>query len=64
VKFGFIFRLLKGSRGHIERRKIDGEAWLPTYSRSTGSGRVLFIARIDLDQESEFSSYRRLDPGT
>ena len=63
VKFGFIFRLLKGSRGVIERRKIDGEAWLPTYSRFTGSGRVFFVARVDLDQESEYSSYRRKDPG-
>ena len=63
VKFGFIFRLLKGSRGHIERRKIDGAAWLPTYSRFTGSGRVFFIARVDLDQESEYSSYRRKAPG-
>ena len=63
VKFGFIFRLLKGSRGVVERRKIDGEAWLPTYSRFTGSGRVFFVARVDLDQESEYSSYRRKDPG-
>jgi len=63
VKFGFIFRLLKGSRGHIERRKIDGDTWLPTYSRFTGSGRVLFFARIDLDQETEFTSYRRKEPG-
>ena len=63
VKFGFIFRLMKGSRGFIERRKIDGDAWLPTYSRFTGSGRVLFIARIDLDQESEYSSYKRKDLG-
>jgi YD repeat-containing protein len=62
VKFGFIFRLLKGSRGFIERRKIDGEAWLPTYSRFTGSGRVFFIARVDLDQESEYSAYRRITP--
>lgn len=63
VKFGFIFRLMKGSRGHIERRKLDGDAWLPTYSRFTGSGRVFFIARIDLDQESEYSGYRRIEPG-
>ena len=59
VKFGFIVRLLKGSRGRIERRKVDGEAWLPTYSRFTGSGRVLFVHRIDLDQENEYSSYRK-----
>ena len=63
VKFGFIFRLLKGSRGFIERRKIDGDAWLPTYSRFTGSGRVFFVARIDLDQESVYSSYRTKTPG-
>jgi YD repeat-containing protein len=63
VKFGFIFRLLKGSRGFIERRKIDGESWLPTYSRFTGSGRVFFVARIDLDQESEYSAYKRKDDG-
>jgi hypothetical protein len=62
VKFGFIVRLLKGSRGRIERRKIDGEAWLPTYSRFTGSGKVFFIHRIDLDQENEYSSYRKKDP--
>jgi hypothetical protein len=63
VKFGFIFRLLKGSRGHLERRKVNGGAWLPTYSRFTGSGRVFFIARVDLDQESQFSGYRLLTPG-
>jgi hypothetical protein len=63
VKWGFIFRLLKGSRGHMERRNIDGSAWLPTYSRFTGSGSVFFLARVDLDQESEYSSYRRREPG-
>jgi hypothetical protein len=63
VKFGFIVRLLKGSRGQIERRKIDGETWLPTYSRFTGSGRVFSIQRIDLDQENEYSGYRKRDTG-
>ena len=63
VKWGFIFRLLKGSRGRMERRNIDGEAWLPTYSRFTGSGRVFFIARVDLDQESVYSSYRKREGG-
>jgi hypothetical protein len=63
VKFGFIVRLLKGSQGHMERRKVDGDAWLPTYSRFTGSGRVLFVARIDLDQENVYSSYRRKESG-
>jgi len=62
VKFGFIFRLLKGSRGTMERRKIDGETWLPTYTRFTGAGRVFLIWRVDLDQETYFTSYRKRDP--
>jgi len=62
VKFGFIFRLLKGSRGTMERRKVDGETWLPTYTRFTGAGRVFFIWRVDLDQETYFTSYRKRDP--
>jgi hypothetical protein len=63
VKFGFILRLTKGSRGHIERRKVDGETWLPTYSRFTGSGRVVFLLEVDVDQTTEYSSYRRREPG-
>jgi hypothetical protein len=63
VKFGFIFRLLRGSRGHVERRKIDGETWLPTYTRFTGSGRVFFLWQIDLDQATEFTSYRKKPAG-
>jgi hypothetical protein len=63
VKFGFVVRLLQGSRGHIERRKIDGETWLPTYTRFTGSGRVLLVWRVDLDQATEFISYRRKAAG-
>jgi hypothetical protein len=63
VKFGFVVRLLQGSRGHVERRKIDGETWLPTYTRFTGSGRVLLVWRVDLDQATEFISYRRKAAG-
>jgi hypothetical protein len=63
VKFGFLVRLLKGSRGLIERRKIDGEAWLPTYSRFTGSARVLLIRRVDVDEVNEYYGYRKRDPG-
>jgi hypothetical protein len=62
VKFGFIVRLLKGSRGVIERRKVDGEAWLPTYSHFIGSGRIFLFARFDLDQVSEYFNYRRAEP--
>jgi len=63
VALGFIVRLVKGSRGLMERRKLDGESWLPTYTRFTGSGRVFFVWRVDLDQATEFSSYRKREGG-
>ena len=61
VKFGFLVRLLKGSRGLIERRKLNGETWLPTYSRFTATGKLLLVREIDVDLESEYSAYRKLD---
>jgi len=63
VALGFIVRLAKGSRGLMERRKLDGESWLPTYTRFTGSGSVFFIWRVDLDQATEFTSYRKKPAG-
>jgi hypothetical protein len=63
VRWGFIVRLLKGSRGYIERRKVDGETWLPTYNRFTGSARVFFIMRVDVDQATKYTGYRRNDTG-
>ena len=63
VALGFIVRLAKGSRGLMERRKLDGESWLPTYTRFTGSGSVFFIWRVDLDQATEYSAYKRTDLG-
>jgi hypothetical protein len=61
VKFAFLVRLLKGSRGVMERRKIDGGAWLPTYSRFTGSARVMLLRRIDLDEVNEYYRYTKRD---
>jgi len=63
VKFAFLVRLLNGSRGVMERRKIDGDAWLPTYSRFTGSARVMLIRRVDLDEVNEYYRYTKRDPG-
>jgi len=61
VKFAFLVRLLKGSRGVMERRKIDGGAWLPTYSRFTGSARVMLVRRVDLDEVNEYYRYTKRD---
>lgn len=63
VKFGFLVRLLTGTRGIMERRKIGGEAWLPSYSRFTGSVRVMLVRRIDFDEVNEYYGYREREPG-
>jgi hypothetical protein len=60
IGLGLIARLFTGSHATIERRKIDGETWLPTRSHFVGSGRLLLVRRLDIDQLSEFSDYKRL----
>jgi hypothetical protein len=64
IGLGLIARLYAGSRATIERAKVDGETWLPTRSHFVGSGRILLVRRIDVDQLSEYGSYRRLTADT
>lgn len=60
VGLGIVARLNVGGRARVERQKIDDEVWLPIRSRFSGTGRILLIKRIDLDQISEYTSYRKL----
>jgi hypothetical protein len=64
IGLGIIARLFMGSHATIERRKIDGETWLPTRSHFVGSGRLLLLRRLDIDQLSEYSDYSRLTADT
>jgi hypothetical protein len=64
IGLGIIARLFTGSHATIERRKIDGETWLPTSSHFVGSGRLLLVRRLDIDQLSEYSDYRRVAADT
>lgn len=64
VGLGFIARLDKGSRGLFQRRKVRGEIWLPAQSRLVGTGRLLLLKRIRLDQVSDYSDYKRFSVET
>jgi hypothetical protein len=64
IGLGIIARLYVGSHAKIERAKIDGEAWLPTRSHFVGTGRLLLLRRLDIDQLSEYSDYKRVTADT
>lgn len=64
VGLGLLARLDKGSHGYFQRQKVNNEIWLPSESRFTGSARVLLVKRINIDQKSEFSDYKKFDVDT
>ncbi len=62
--FGLLARLHKGSRLSFNRRKVNGEVWLPATFSYTGSARVGLIATVRRGGSSEFSNYRKFSVDT
>lgn len=60
IGLGLLGRVHKGSRFSFERRKIDGDTWLPVRSDYTASARVLLVRRIHMAGTTEYSQYRRV----
>jgi hypothetical protein len=56
---GLLARVHKGTVATYQRRKVDGETWLPAEVTWTASARVLLLRRLRLRGVSEFSNYRR-----
>jgi hypothetical protein len=61
---GLLARVHKGSRAEFERRKVNGEAWLPASAKWTASARVLLLRRLRVGGTSEFSDYRKFTVAT
>lgn len=61
---GLLARLHKGATATYQRRKVNGEIWLPAQVTYRGSGRVLLVRRMRLGGVSEFSNYRKFDVDT
>jgi hypothetical protein len=61
---GFLARLHKGASATYQRRKVNGEAWLPARVTYGGSGRVLLLRKLRLGGYSEFSNYRKFTVDT
>jgi uncharacterized protein YqeY len=56
---GLLARVHKGTVATYQRRKVNGEAWLPAEVTWTASARVLLVRRLRLRGVAQFSQYRR-----
>jgi hypothetical protein len=62
IGLGLLARVHKGSRAEFERRKVDGDQWLPVRASYTASARLLLVRQLRMHRISEYSDYRRYSP--
>jgi len=60
VGWGIIGRLHKGARAVYERRKVNGEIWLPAREVIQATGRALMFRTFDVHTVTEWYDYRRV----
>ncbi len=56
---GLLARVHKGSKAAFERRKVNGEEWLPASASYTASARLFLLKRLRIGGTLEFSDYRK-----
>ncbi len=61
---GVIARLYKGATASFERRKVNGEVWLPSEARFRGRARLFLFKGLRIDSRSEYSDYRKFEVAT
>jgi hypothetical protein len=61
---GLLARVHKGSKASFERRKVNGEQWLPARATYTASARVLLLKVMRIGGTVEFSDYRKFSVQT
>jgi hypothetical protein len=61
---GLLARVHQGSRASFERRKVNGEDWLPASASYTASARVMLLKSLRVGGTSEFSDYRKFTVAT
>jgi hypothetical protein len=62
--WGLLARLHKGATLSFERRKVNGEVWLPALVSYEGRARVGLIAILRRSGTSEYSGYRKFTVST
>ena len=64
IALGLLARVSKGSRLAFERRKVNGEVWLPARASYMGSARIALVKTIRRGGSSEFSTYKKFTVDT
>jgi hypothetical protein len=59
IGWGLLARIYKGTNAEFERRKVNGEIWLPYRSRYSASGRIALVKRIRIEGLAEYSDYKK-----
>ena len=59
IGWGVRARVHPGSRLRFERRKVNGEVWLPAEAACTVSGRLALLKGVRARASSQFSNYRK-----
>jgi hypothetical protein len=61
---GLFARVHKGSKAAFQRRKVNGEEWLPASASYTASARVALVKMLRVGGVSEYSDYRKFTVDT
>jgi hypothetical protein len=61
---GLLARVHKGTTATYQRRKVNGEVWLPAEVTWTASARVLLVRRLRVRGIAQFSGYRKFTVDT
>jgi hypothetical protein len=61
---GLLARVHKGSRAAFQRRKVNGEAWLPAVATYSASMRIALVKVMRRGGTSEFSNYKKFNVDT
>lgn len=59
-----VARLQSGSSGYFQRRKVNGEIWLPAEASFTGAAKMLLVFGARVQLSSRYSDYRKFSVGT
>ena len=54
-----LFRLAQGARFELHQTLVNGEVWLPRYTRVAGSARIALVKKLNLEQEMTFKNFRK-----
>jgi len=64
IGMGLLARVHKGTRAAFQRRKVNGEVWLPASWDYAASARVLLLKTLRVGGTSEYSGYRKFTVDT